>query len=67
MAGPRASGAALAALPALGVLLGEAMGAHPLHILFANSLGQALLAAGTILICLGLRWINRLTSQAVLP
>ncbi|HEY0804679.1 MAG TPA: type II secretion system F family protein [Pseudonocardiaceae bacterium] len=67
MAGPRASGAVLAALPALGVLLGEAMGAHPLHILFANSLGQALLAAGTILICLGLRWINRLTSQAALP
>lgn len=66
MAGPRASGTVLAALPALGVLLGEAMGANPLHILLANPLGQALLAVGTILICLGLRWINHLTSQAVL-
>jgi len=67
MAGPRASGAVLAALPALGVLLGEPMGANPLHVLLANPLGQALLAAGTILICLGLHWINHLASQAVLP
>lgn len=67
MAGPRASGAVLAALPALGVLLGETMGANPLHVLFANPLGQTLLATGTTLICLGIHWTNRLTTQAVLP
>lgn len=67
MAGPQASGAVLAALPALGLLLGEAMGASPLHVLLTNPLGQALLVTGTALICLGLHWINKLTTQAVLP
>jgi tight adherence protein B len=67
MAGPQASGTVLAGLPALGVLLGEAMGADPLHVLLTNPLGQALLATGTALICLGLHWINKLTTHAVLP
>jgi tight adherence protein B len=66
MAGPKASGTVLAALPLLGVLLGETMGANPLHILLANPLGQALLALGTTLICTGLYWINRLTTRAAL-
>jgi tight adherence protein B len=66
MAGPRASGAVLAVLPLVGVLLGEAMGAHPVHVLLGDPLGQALLAAGTTLICLGLYWIHRLTSRVVL-
>lgn len=67
MAGPQASGVVLAALPALGVLLGETMGANPLHVLLANPLGQTLLATGTTLICLGIHWTTRLTTQAVLP
>lgn len=67
MAGPQASGAVLAGLPILGVLLGEAMGAGPLHVLLTNPLGQALLVVGTALICLGLHWINKLTTQAVIP
>ncbi|HEX4701153.1 MAG TPA: type II secretion system F family protein [Pseudonocardiaceae bacterium] len=66
MAGPRASGTVLAALPLLGVLLGEAMGAHPTHVLLAGPLGQSLLAIGTTLICTGLYWINRLTTRAAL-
>lgn len=66
MAGPRASGAVLAVLPLVGVLLGEAMGAHPVHVLLSVALGQGLLATGTTLICLGLYWIHRLTAQAVL-
>lgn len=64
MAGPRASGAILAALPLLGVALGEGMGAHPVHILLGTSLGQSLLAAGTILICIGTWWITKLTTRA---
>jgi len=67
MAGPQASGTVLAGLPIVGVLLGEAMGADPLHVLLTNPLGQALLVTGTALICLGLHWINKLTTQAVLP
>lgn len=66
MAGPRASGTVLAVLPLLGVLLGEAMGARPTHVLLTGSLGQTLLAVGTALICAGLYWINRLTTRAVL-
>jgi tight adherence protein B len=65
MAGPRASGIVLAVLPVLGILLGEAMGARPLHVLLVGSLGQTLLAVGTTLICVGLYWITRLTSRAV--
>ena len=65
MAGPRASGTVLAVLPALGVVLGEAMGAGPIHVLLASPLGQTLLAAGATLICAGLYWITRLTAKAV--
>jgi tight adherence protein B len=65
MAGPRASGVVLAVLPALGVVLGEAMGADPVHVLLAGSLGQTLLAVGTALICVGMYWITRLTARAV--
>ncbi len=66
MAGPRASGTVLAVLPLVGVLLGEAMGAHPAQVLLTAAPGQALLAVGTTLICLGLYWIHRLTSRVVL-
>lgn len=66
MAGPRASGTVLAALPLLGILLGETMGAHPTRVLLSTPLGQTLLAVGTTLICTGLYWINRLTTKAVL-
>jgi tight adherence protein B len=53
-------------LPVLGVLLGEGMGAAPLHVLFTGGLGQTLLAMGVTLVCVGLYWITRLTSRAVL-
>jgi tight adherence protein B len=66
MAGPRASAAILALLPGVGVMLGEAMGARPLHILFSTSAGQVLLVAGCGLICAGVVWSSKLTSQAVL-
>jgi tight adherence protein B len=66
MAGPKASGTVLAALPLLGVALGEGMGAHPTQVLLTTPLGQTLLAAGTTLICAGLYWITHLTTKAVL-
>ncbi|GLZ40979.1 type II secretion system F family protein [Actinokineospora sp. NBRC 105648] len=65
MAGPRASGAVLAAMPVLGVALGEAMGARPLSTLAGTPAGQVLLAAGVTLICAGVVWTARLTDRAV--
>jgi tight adherence protein B len=65
MAGPRASAVILALLPAVGVVLGEAMGAGPLHVLFSTSAGQVLLVAGCGLIWAGMAWSAKLTGQAV--
>lgn len=45
MAGPRATMVLLAALPALGLVLGQAVGAHPFHFLVHRPLGWGLLAA----------------------
>ncbi|QUQ69707.1 type II secretion system protein F [Kutzneria sp. CA-103260] len=67
MAGPRASAAVLAVLPELGVLLGEAIDARPLHVLADTAVGQILLAAGALLICGGVLWSAKLTDHAVMP
>ncbi|MCT2582498.1 type II secretion system F family protein [Actinophytocola gossypii] len=65
MAGPRTSATVLAALPALGIALGEAMGAHPLHVLTTTPLGGALLVVGVAFLAAGITWTARLTTQAV--
>ena len=65
MAGPRASAAVLAVLPELGVLLGEAIDARPLHVLADTTIGQVLLAVGATLICSGVLWSAKLTEHAV--
>jgi tight adherence protein B len=62
MAGPRATIALLGGLPLLGILLGEAMGAHPVRLLLHQPLGWGLLgaAAGLDAVGVGLtRWIAR--------
>jgi tight adherence protein B len=64
MAGPRASGAVLAALPVVGIGLGQLMGAAPLDVLLNTGIGQGLLAIGTVLACVGVLWIAKLTAQA---
>ncbi|ASO17936.1 tight adherence protein B [Actinoalloteichus hoggarensis] len=63
LAGPRATGAVLAALPLLGVVLGEAMGADPFRVLFDHELGRLLLVVGVGLDCLGVWWMGRITAQ----
>ena len=63
MAGPRASGTILSVLPVLGVLLGQGMGADPVRVLLATTIGHGLLALGTVLACCGVLWIGRLTSR----
>jgi len=67
MAGPRSSAAVLAGLPVLGVLLGQAIGAAPLHVLFHSGIGQIMLVTGVLLVCAGVRWSARLTTAAVTP
>ena len=65
MSGPRASAVVLAALPSLGLLLGEAMGARPLHVLTGTSIGGLLLVTGSALILAGVGWSVRLTNPGL--
>lgn len=62
MSGPRASAVVLATLPALGLLLGEAVGAAPIHVLTGTSAGRSLLVVGALFILAGVAWSARLTS-----
>lgn len=64
LAGPRASAAVLTGLPALCILLGQAMGASPLPVLAETALGQLLLVAGSILLWAGTAWCRALTGRA---
>jgi tight adherence protein B len=64
LAGPRSSAALLAGLPVLGVVLGVAMGARPLHVLFNTTAGRLLLCAGVLLDATGVAWTTRLITSA---
>jgi tight adherence protein B len=66
MAGPRMSATALSLLPALGIVLGEAMGARPLHQLTGTGLGQLLLLVGGTLLSVGVLWSGHVTNHVVL-
>lgn len=61
LAGPRASATVLAVLPLLGLALGEAMGARPVHVLASSAGGQVLMLLGGFLIWAGVAWSARLT------
>jgi tight adherence protein B len=63
MAGARATAAILAALPALGVLLGQLIGARPLSFLLRGHAGGWVLVAGSVLTCAGMLWSDRLTDR----
>jgi tight adherence protein B len=65
MAGPRATMAVLAGLPALGLVLGQAMGAHPLALLLHRPLGWGLLAGAAGLDALGLLVTRAIASRAL--
>lgn len=65
LAGPRASAAVLAGLPAVGLLLGEGMGARPVDVLASTGGGQALLVLGGLFLVAGIGWSGRLTRQVV--
>ena len=64
LAGPRASAALLAVLPAAGVGLAAGLGADPVHVLLYMPLGLVALSVGLGLDLLGLWWTGRLVEAA---
>lgn len=60
LAGPRLSGYLLAGLPVVGLLLGSAMGADPVHVLLGTGIGRVMVLAGAGLACVGLLWTARI-------
>jgi tight adherence protein B len=65
LAGPRATAAVLAALPVLGIALGELVGAGPLAVLRTGALGQLLVVVGVGLAAAGTAWTDRILRGAV--
>jgi len=65
LAGPRATAAVLTGLPALGILLGELVGAAPLQVLRSGALGQMLVVCGVGLLAAGAAWAQALMRSAV--
>lgn len=63
LAGARATAVILAALPLVGVLLGQLIGARPVAFLVGGGFGGWLLVAGVVLVCVGLVWADRLTDR----
>ncbi|MBC9725073.1 type II secretion system F family protein [Streptomyces sp. TRM68367] len=64
LAGARSTAVLLAALPALGLLLGTALGADPLRVLLHTWAGLGCLLAGGVLEGLGLWWALRIVREA---
>ncbi|MFD8233518.1 type II secretion system F family protein [Streptomyces sp. NPDC059696] len=64
LAGARATAVMLAGLPALGLLIGTALGADPLHVLLHTGAGLGCLAAGGALEGAGLWWVRRIVRGA---
>ncbi|MFE2275734.1 type II secretion system F family protein [Streptomyces sp. NPDC059454] len=64
LAGARATAVLLAGLPVVGLALGAALGADPLHILLHTPSGLVCLAAGGVLEGLGLWWALRIMRGA---
>jgi tight adherence protein B len=67
LAAAQASARLLAVLPAFGLLLGEAVGAHPLRFLLDTPVGAACLCATVVLNVCGLRWTDRIAAGVALP
>jgi tight adherence protein B len=63
-AAPRASAALLAALPLLGLAMGNGVGADPWGVLTGTGVGQVLLVGGFALEAAGLAWSGRLVARA---
>ncbi|MCO4699806.1 type II secretion system F family protein [Streptomyces sp. RO-S4] len=64
LAGARATAVMLAGLPVVGLALGAALGADPLHVLLHTPSGSVCLVAGGVLEGLGLWWVLRIMRGA---
>ncbi|MEU1554610.1 type II secretion system F family protein [Streptomyces scabiei] len=64
LAGARSTAVMLAGLPVLGLLLGSALGADPLHVLLHSPAGLCCLFAGAVLEGAGLWWALRIVRGA---
>jgi len=64
LAGPRATVVMLAGLPVLGLLLGAALGADPLHVLLHTGAGLGCLLVGGVLEGAGAWWALRIVRKA---
>lgn len=64
LSGARATAVMLAGLPVVGLALGAALGADPLHVLLHTPSGTVCLAAGGVLEGLGLWWALRIMRGA---
>lgn len=67
LAAPRATARLLLALPALGLLLGHALGAAPLLVLVGTAPGRLAGAVGAALALAGWVWTRRLVAAAAVP
>nr|WP_040745019.1 type II secretion system F family protein [Nocardia transvalensis] len=65
LAGARATAAVLAALPLLGIALGQLIGAAPLQVLLTSGPGTVLLPLGTSLACAGVLWTEVITRKVL--
>ncbi|MDF3150187.1 hypothetical protein PBV88_55875, partial [Streptomyces sp. T21Q-yed] len=64
LAGARSTVVMLAGLPVLGLLLGAAMGADPLHVLLHTGAGLGCVLVGGVLEALGMWWALRIVRGA---
>jgi tight adherence protein B len=64
LAGARSTAGLLAVLPAVGIGLGAAMGAHPLAVLLGEPRGQLALLVGVVLEAVGVLWTARIVAAA---
>lgn len=65
LAGPRATATVLTTLPALGLGLGQLMGADPVGVLRGGMLGQVLIVVGVGLAAAGSAWTEQILRTAV--
>lgn len=65
LAGPRSTALVLTALPALGLALGQLVGAEPLAVLRGGLIGQVLLVVGVVLGAAGVAWSEAIMRSAV--
>lgn len=65
LAGPRATATVLTVLPAVGIGLGQMLGADPVAVLRGGVLGQVLLVVGVALAAAGSAWTEHILRSAV--